>query len=704
MPAATTGAKPREDWVTVSTLKVPARKKWMRPTHGLFLLLFVASLARNAEGDNPQPQPANLSNPAGLKNLSLEELSQIEVTTPSKEPTKVSQTAAAIYVITGEDIRRSGATCIPEALRLAPGVEVARIDSNKWAIGIRGFGSRLTRSVLVLIDGRTVYTPLFDGTYWEVQDTYMEDIDRIEVIRGPGGTIWGPNAVDGVINVITKPSKDTRGMQATVGGGNFEQGFADFRYGGGNGGNFNYRVYGKGFTRGPEDHSDGRNFDDWRSTQGGFRMDWTEGSRDTFTLEGDAYDEVAGESVVANTYTPPYSWVADANAYLSGANINGFWRRVLSPGNDFQVQVYYDRTNRHEANFAEDRNTFDIDFLQRLRLPARNQVTYGVEGRVQPAHDFEVVTGLTFLPFKRTDYLVTGYFQDEIGLVEGRLSLTVGTKLLRTNFTGAGAQPSARLLWTPSEKQTVWASYTHAVRTPSDAEEDFYLLGFTGQIVNGLPFLARFNANDHFAPEQMNGYELGYRNLLRKNLYVDIAGFYNHYHDLFSEDITGAPFLETNPMPAHLLLPAQFGNGLLGYTKGVEIAPEWRLKDYLRLRGSYSFLHMDLGKAPNSQDIGSAPGIAGSSPQHQASVQVSVDFSKRFQSDFDYRYVSMLPGQGVSAYSTGDARFGWRVSRAFDFSVVGQNLFQPSHAEFGGDPGPQVLIKRSVYARLTWSK
>jgi iron complex outermembrane recepter protein len=675
----------------------------------VFLCLALAWVVCAAEGDDPQATQSGPNNPAALKNLSLEELSQIEVTTPSKEPTKVSQTAAAIYVITGEDIRRSGATCIPEALRLAPGVEVARIDSNKWSIGIRGFGSRLNRSVLVLIDGRTVYTTLFDGTYWEVQDTEMEDIDRIEVIRGPGGTIWGPNAVNGVINIITKASKDTRGMLASAGGGNFEQGFADFRYGGGNGDGFNYRIYGKAFTRGPEDHPDGRNFDDWRASQGGFRMDWDEG-RDILTLQGDGYDETAGESVQATSYTAPYSQIVDANAYLSGFNVMGKWRRVVSDGNDIQVQAYYDRTNRHEPNLGDDRTTLDIDFLQRLRVLKRNQVTWGFGASGGPIDDFLVVSGLAFIPLKRTDYIITGFFQDEIALVDQRLSLTLGTKLLRTNFFGFGAQPSARLLWTPDSKQSIWAAYTHALRTPSDAEENFNLLGVVGALPDGTPFLARFGANHGFQPEQLNGYETGYRDLLGRNIYVDIAAFYNHYHDLFSEDIIGAPFFETTPPylntpePLHLLLPAQFGNGLLGYTKGVEISPEWRPRDFLRLRGSYSFLHMNIGRAPHSEDVGSAPGIVGSSPQHQASIQLSVDFSKRFQSDFDYRLVSALSGQAVPAYSTGDARFGWRISREFDLSIVGQNLFQPAHPEYLGDPTGLVFIKRGAYARLTWSK
>lgn len=337
-------------------------------------------------------------------------------------------------------------------------------------------------------------------------------------------------------------------------------------------------------------------------------------------------------------------------------------------------------------------------------------MTWGLEGRDQPIHDFLVVTGLAFVPFHRTDYLVTGFLQDEIALVDQKLSLTLGSKFLRTNFFDFGAEPSARLLWTPDAKQSFWMAFTHALRTPSDAEENFYLLGLAGFLSNGTPFLARFNANTNFQPEQMNGYEAGYRNLVSKNIYLDIAAFYNHYHDLFSEEFTGEPFYENNPpylnisTPLHLLLPAQFGNGLFGYTKGLEIAPEWRPRDFLRLRGSYSFLHMNIGRTPHSGDVGTAPGIVGSSPQQQVAIQTSVDFSKRFQADFDFRYVSALPGQAVPAYSTADARFGWRINSELDFSVVGQNLFQPLHSEYAGDPYGLVYIRRDVYARLTWSK
>lgn len=672
------------------------------------LALLVAFVSFSIPGRADLPQPAgNQLDPAALKKLSLEELSQIEVTTPSREPEKAFDTPAAVFVITGDDIRRSGVTSIPEALRMAPGVEVARIDANHWSVGIRGFGSRLTRDVLVLVDGRTVYTPLFDGTYWEVQDTLLEDVDRIEVIRGPGGTIWGPNAVNGVIDVITKSSKDTHGAFVSAGGGNEEQGFVNARYGGGDGKNFDYRLYGKSFTRGPEDHANGQNFDDWRSVQGGFRMDWSGASRGNFTLQGDIYDEVAGESVQAETYTAPYSRVVNANVLLSGGNVLGRWEKKIREGNDIQLQVYYDRTSRLEPILGEVRNTADVDFIQHLLLRGRQKVSWGLGARVDPVRDTEIVSGVAFTSPNRVDYLLTAFIEDEIGLVKDRLSLTLGTKLLRTNFTGkVSPQPSARLALTPDGRQTLWAAFTHAIRTPSDSEENFNLLGYAGTIA-GLPFFARFNANANFAPEQLNGSELGYRRLLGKKVYVDLAGFYNHYHNLFSEDITGAPFVETDPGPVHLLEPGEVGNGLLATTKGIEIAPEWRPTSFWRLTGSYSYLHMDVYKAPGSTDFGSAPAIQGSSPGHQIMVQSAFDLSKVLKLDLNFRHISALPGQSpaaVPAYSTADIRLAWQLNRQIELSFVGMNLLQPSHFEDGGDPFVLVGIERSGYAQIAWRR
>ena len=647
---------------------------------------------------------------ATLKGLSLEELSQIEVTSPSKEPTPAFRSAVAIYVITGEDIRRSGVATIPDALRLAPGVEVAQIDGSKWSIGIRGFGTRLARSVLVLIDGRTVYTPLFAGTYWEVQDTLLEDIDRIEVIRGPGGTIWGPNAVDGVINIITKSTKDTKGTFASTGGGNVQQGFFNSRYGGDDG-SLSYRVYAKGFTRGPESHPDQNNFDDWRGVQGGFRMDWTRGDHDAFTLQGDIYKQEDGEQVSLTTYTPPLSRTAVGYEDLSGANVLFKWKRTSSDSTDFQLQVYYDRTNRLEPNLGEDRDTVDVDFLERTKWGSRQELLYGAGVRASDGRFDEVASGLVFAPLHRLDYLVSGFFEDDINLVPNQLMLTLGSKVLRTNYTGFDFEPSIHLMWTPTNRQTFWASFTHALRTPSDGEDDFYLSSYIGTASNGLPEFARFNANPNFAPEKLNGYEVGYRQLIGKNLYLDLAGFFNHYHDLFSEDITGGfsvqttlPFPAAAPPPTHLLLPAQFQNDLYGATYGGELAPEWRPKDFWRLRGSYAFLRMSLKQAPAIGKIGLGPASeVGSSPQHQASVDSSFDLSKKLQLDLIYRYVSSLPAQNVRAYSTGDARIGYRLSKHLSLSLVGQNLFQPGHVEYLGDPGGPVAISRNVYATLSWA-
>lgn len=636
--------------------------------------------------------------------MSIEQLGQVQVTSVTKEPEEVWKTAAAVYVITNEDIERSGATNIPEALRLAPGVEVARIDSDKWSIGIRGFGSRLTRDVLVLIDGRSVYSTLLAGTYWEVQNIPIDDIDRIEVIRGPGGTIWGPNAVNGVVNIITKSSEDTKGQSVSVGGGNVEQGDVTAQYGGGRGDDLSYRVYGMGFVRGPEYHPAGDNYDTWRNIQGGFRADYDRSAKDSYTLEGDIYDEGAGETVTATTYAPPYSQILQGAARLSGGNILGSWHRTQGPGRDFQLQAYYDRTNRREPNFADIRNTFDVDFLDRFRLPARQQISWGAGIRLSAGRNPTVVSGLYFIPQSRTDQLYSGIFQDEIALIQDRLSLSLGSKLLKTNYTGLQWEPSARILWNPTQTQALWAAYTHAVRTPAAAERAFYLSGFLGLAPGGVPFFARINANPNFRSEELNGWEIGYRRMLGQNVYVDLDTFYDHYGDLFSEDIIGAPFLENNPAPPHLILPAEFGNGLVGTTKGFELSPNWNPISTLRLSLSYSYLDMNLQKGTNSQDVGIAPILEGSSPRHQLTAESDFNVSSTMDLNLTYRFVSALSALNINSYSTGDARFGWWVRPYLRLSVSGRNLFQPRHYEYPSDPGPNVAIKRSVFFQIYWRR
>ena len=633
-----------------------------------------------------------------LTQVSLEELGQIEVTTASKVAVKASRTPAAIYVITQEDIRRSGATNIAEALRLAPGVEVARVDSNTWALGIRGFESALSRSVLVLIDGRSVYTPLFAGVYWQVQDTLLEDIERIEVIRGPGGTIWGANAVNGVINIITKRAQETHGTLVSTGGGNVDQGFVNFRYGAGNGKGFNYRVYGKAFTRGPEFHPDHKQFDDWRMGQTGFRTDWDTHSPDKLTLQGDIYSGDAGQRVGITSYSQPFMTNVEQNAELGGGNLLGRWERDLGSGSSVQLQTYYDRTNRRQASFAESRDTFDIDFIHHLTLPGRQDFLWGLGARLSSGNASTVVPTVVFTPNHYTEKLYNAFIQDEIPIVGDQLSLTIGSKFLHNNYSGFEIEPTARLLWTPSSRQTVWGAVTRAVRTPSRVEED---LQITALLAANPPTFLRVIGNRKFSSESLLGYEAGYRSLVGPKFHLDFAFFYNNYDHLLSAE-PGAPFSESSPPPPHAIIPFFFGNGLLGRTAGFEIAPDWTPTRTWRLRGSYSYLHIDLRKSASSLDPSTVNSTQGSSPHHQVEIQSSLDLPKKLEFDQTFRYVSALPAQLVGAYTTADVRFSWRATRSLDVSIVGQNLFQPHHAESGGDPGPLVGIERSAYIKLTW--
>ena len=663
---------------------------------GTFVLLLL--LAVTDQMTRAQDTQGNQNPPENLKQVSLEQLGQIEVITASKVPVKATRTPAAICVITQEDIRRSGATSIPEALRLAPGVEVARVDSNTWSLGVRGFESTLSRSVLVLIDGRSVYTPLFAGVYWQVQDTLLEDIERIEVIRGPGGTIWGANAVNAVINIITKRAQETHGTLVSTGGGNIDQGFVNFRYGAGNSKGFNYRIYGKAFTRGPEFHPDHQQFDDWRMGQIGFRTDWDAHNRDRLTLQGDVYNGDAGQRVGIASYSPPFMTDVQQNAELSGGNLLGRWERELGSGSDIQLQTYYDRTNRKQANFAESRDTFDIDFIHHLTLPGRQDFLWGLGARLSSGNVSEVVPTVVFTPNHYTDKLYNAFIQDEIPIVGDQLSLTIGSKFLHNGYSGFEIQPTARLLWTPSSRQTVWAAVTRAVRTPSRVEEDLQLTGVAAP--TPLTFF-RIIGDRKFSSESLIRYEAGYRSLVSPKFYVDIAAFYNSYDHLLSVE-PGAPFSESSPPPPHTVIPFFFRNGLLGHTAGFEIAPDWTPTRAWRLRGSYSFLHIDLDKKASSQDTSSGNSTQGSSPHHQVAIQSFLDLPKKLQFDQTFRYVSALPAQLVRAYTTADVRFSWHATRSLDVSVVGQNLFQPHHAEFGGDPGPLVGIERSAYIKLTW--
>jgi iron complex outermembrane receptor protein len=634
---------------------------------------------------------------APLKQLSLAQLGNVEVTTNSKEPETVWRTPAAIYVLTQEDIRRSGATSIPEVLRLVPGVEVARIDSNQWAVGIRGFGNSFSKSVLVLIDGRSVYTPLFAGVYWDVQNVLLEDVERIEVTRGPGGTVWGANAVNGVINIITKSSKDTHGKLAAMGGGNVEQGNGRFHYGGGYGTNLNYRVYGMAFGRAPGFHSDGNNFDDWQLGQGGFRTDWDNQKRDTLTVQGDLYKGNVGQRVNIGYYSPPASLNVVGSQDVSGGNILGRWRRTVDAG-DIQVQAYYDRTYRLGPQLGETRNTFDVDFIHHLTPLPRQDFIWGVGARWSPSDFTQTVATVDFLPHHQSDNIYSVFLQDQIAIFRDKLQLTIGSKFEHNIYTGWELQPSARLLWTPSSHQTVWAAVSRAVSTPSQVDENLQLTGYTSV---PFPFFLRVAGNPNFNSETLLGYEVGYRRLVTPRLYLDVSLFHNKYNDLTSF----GPFafsVETNPSPAHLLLTLPWANGIMGSTNGGEISPDWKATRWLELKASYSYVSLDLKNRPGNADAGTLGLDKGSSPRHEVVVQSLFNLPKRFEFDPTYRYVSALPAQSVKSYSTMDLRFGWHFAGNLETSVVGQNLFQPNHMEFGISPGPMVGVGRSVYGQIIW--
>jgi iron complex outermembrane receptor protein len=666
----------------------------------LICLLLLVGLTKAGRADAPL---SNQETPSQLKKLSLEQLGNVEITTVSKDPRSVLKTPAAVFVITQEDIRRSGATSIPEALRLAPGVEVAHIDGDHWSVAIRGFAGQFSKSLLVLIDGRSVYTPLFEGVFWDVQNVMLEDVERIEVIRGPGGTIWGANAVNGVINIITRSAEGTQGSLATLGGGNVDQGTGGIRYGGTAGKDFNYRIYAMGSLLAPEFHSDGDRFDSWRMGQMGFRADWKKGEKDTFSVHGDIYRAGSGERVFIASFSPPAETQQDDTAYASGGNLLARWQHTTGEGSDIQIQAYFDRTNRQDLELGETRDTFDLDFVQHVRVHDNQELTWGLGARVSPSNFIQTSAGVNFLPNKQTDSIYSGFVQYELPIVRDKLTLTAGTKLEHNNFSGFDYQPSVRLLWTPTDHQSFWAAVTRAVRTPSRLDQDVQF-AILVQATPPPPIYFEIVGDPKLKAEQLIGYEAGYRTQITRSVYVDFTAFYNTYRDLQSYGALSFAVAGTPP-PPHIFIVVPYANGVEGNTAGAEIAPDWKITHWWQVRGSYSFLHIGLKDKLGYTDVGNLlSSYEGSSPRHLVVFQSLFNLPKHFELDETYRYSSALPAQAVGAYSTADVRLGWHRGEGLDFSVIGQNLLRPSHNEFGGDPGPLVGIKRSIYGKITWRR
>jgi iron complex outermembrane receptor protein len=641
-----------------------------------------------------------------LKRLSLEELANLEITSVAKRAEPLSGTPAAVHVLTGEDVQRSGATTVAESLRLVPGMQVARIDAHNWAVGARGFAEVFANKQLVLIDGRSVYTPLYSGVYWQYQDLVLEDLQQIEVIRGPGATVWGANAVNGVINVLTKPAGETQGLLLSAGGGDFEPVAGVVRYGGQATETTAYRVYGKYGSRENFPLADGSDAHDrWSLGQGGFRVDWDPSTESTFTLQGDVYGSAADQVFTQATLTPPaYSERVEDRVEAIGANVLGRWTRRFGADSELQVQSYYDLT-RQEASFYDFTiGIFDIEARHRVGLGERHEVVWGLEYRLVD----DSMGGsfpLSLDPPDRTFDVASLFVQDEIRIVPERLALTLGTKAEYNDFTDAVIQPGARLAWTPDERQTAWASVARAVRTPSRAEHDLVAHSQTvPPAAPGFPpSVATFLGDEAFGSEDLLAWEVGYRIRPAPRVSLDLALFYNDYRNLRTTDPGGPDF---GTLPAYVTIPVRAGNNLDAQAYGGELAASFQVLENWRLRAGYSYLRIDADpQSATPEVVAQAASVEGSSPENQVFLVSQWDLPHDVTVDAVVRWVDRLEALDVPGYVTGDLRLAWRPRPGWELAVVGQNLFDNQHPEFTGsglNGSVASEVPRSFYARLTW--
>ncbi len=602
-----------------------------------------------------------------LKNLSLDELMNIEVISVSRQSEKLAEVASAIQVITNEDIQRSGATRLPEALQLVPNLQVAQAGSASWAITARGFNGApissltLANKLLVNVDGRSIYNPLFGGVQWGVQNVLLEDINRIEVVSGPGGTLWGANAVNGIINIISKSSKETQGLYVSGAAGSFLQDFGGLRYGGHVDSNIFYRVYLQRYDQNSTDLANGlSNKDAWNMTQGGFRSDYYQSKRNTLTLEGD--------------FSEGYYGTADPTK-INSQDILARFAQVYSEKSNLSIQVYFDHDYRNSPSqlFNQDLKTFDLDFQHSFSLGNKQSIVWG--GGYRLMNDYEGNSAyLSFIPASREIPIYSAFVQDGIELLPKLLKLTVGTKLLDDFYTGFDLQPSARLAWTKDEHQTIWAAVSQAVRTPSRWDEDALIPGIV------VP-------TQSAKLEKVIAYELGYRLTPTPKLLVSFATFYNHYDNLFSLDYN----LNTNPK-------TYFANDLLAETWGFEFSGNYQVMEKWRLRGGYTYLSENFWYA-NANVVPGTELLESNDPKNQITLQSILDLPRNFQFDVVGRYVDVLETKAVTILAPAYATFDVRLAHQFkqvEVALVGKNLAQSTHTEFGA-----AEIPRSIFAKIT---
>jgi iron complex outermembrane receptor protein len=672
-----------------------------RAKHILVTVFAVMFIATGARGDSGQGTP-------DVTSMSVEDLMNMQVTSVSKRTQRVADAAAAVFVITQEDIKRSGARNIPETLRMVPGIEVARLDENKWAISSRGFNGRFANKLLVLIDGRSVYTPLFSGVYWDVQDVPLEDVDRIEVIRGPGATLWGANAVDGVINIITKPAKATQSGLVQVEGGTDQLTSDTVRFGEKVGGKGYYRAYAKYFDWTSGNAVTGQNVGDgWHQVRGGFRSDWTLSHADSLTFQGDLYNSREGETLTIPTLSAPYSNTFENVGHYSGGNLLGRWTR--SSGNSsFSLQGYFDRTNYSDNSLFTDHETvFDIDFQHDFHLGNANEVVWGAGYRSIQDGNMSSFT-VSVQPSHAHYNQFSAFVQDEVNFIDSRLRVTFGSKFEHNDFTGWEFEPNIRILGSISKTQSAWVAVSRAVRTPALTEEglrlnDVVVPPGAPPFNSPLPVIEAVFGSQQFKSEDLVAYEIGYRVQASNTFSADIAAFYNSYTNLRTAE-AGTPFLEGSPAPTNLVVPFTAFNKMSGGTYGVEPFVDWKARPWWKLFGSYSFLHMAIHK--NSDSLDPTMDLPnGVNPEHQFYFRSSLELPKHIEQNLTVRHVTQLPSLNVPGYSSLDGGVRWTPAPSWEISFNGENWLNNRHTEFAPDfvNTLPTVVGRSFNFGVTWT-
>jgi len=636
-------------------------------------LLCAGADAWSAEADS---QPSNLAN------LSLEDLVNLKVTSVSKKEEKLNEAAAAIFVLSNDDIHRSGATTVADALRLVPGLQVAAIDSGNWAISTRGFNSQFANKLLVMIDGRTVYTPLFSGVYWDAQQVFLDDVDRIEVIRGPGATVWGANAVNGVINILSKSARDTQGSLLYAGGGDVNLAQGGGRYGGQMGSNTYYRVYGLYQLNDDSRATGGHSANDgWDLAKGGFRIDrYVDDDGGHLTWQGDVYE----------------GNLADHTGDQNGLNLLGRWTQRLSERSSYEVQGYFDHSYRNDSLAQAAVDTADLTWQHTFGLGERNDVIWGLGYRFTDSRVTRANSPLVTIIDRNVPLnLFSGFVQDEFKIIPDRLLFTLGTKLERNDFTGIEVQPSARLMFKPAENQTIWASVSRAVRTPNEVEAKNvinFTLGAPLIGPDGGLYVPTLVNNSRLKSEVLLAYELGYRIQPTHRISVDVATFYNDYSRLTAQ--LPEDFIPGTPVG---IFETESFNTLRGQSYGGEAVLTFAPTAAWRLSASYSLLILQVQGGSES----AARALELNAPTHQAIVRSSYDFTRRMSLDADLRYVDRV--NAIAAYLTADLHLSYRLTPNLEFALVGRNLIQSQHPEQMSTIGaPQVEVPRGFYGTIKW--